>query len=313
MLDRLVIAAGGPSRGPELAVAADVGVEFPTVTLVCNGPSVADERCVTVDLVAWAAPFADTGALDRRIEAADARGPFGLRLVGVGAGAGAGTSAGGARACLEILTRYQRFVGRRNRASKGPLFDRVLARHRALHDLAQPLARSDFDGALDVWQWLLRLDPDAGLAAQAAALFHDVEQVEAEAWARFERRTSTCEVFKDESARHGAAIARAILAGAGVGAAVLDRVATLVEGHQASSDDPESALLEEACALSFLSRDSAGYVDRHGPELGRARVARALGRLGPRGRPRVRSIRCRPDVRALVLLERGGATSQPVA
>src|SRR5687767_11866768 len=53
---------------------------------------------------------------------------------------------------LEVLTRCQRLVGRRNAASSNPLFDAVLERHRSLHDLDKPLVRADWAHALDVWQ-----------------------------------------------------------------------------------------------------------------------------------------------------------------
>jgi hypothetical protein len=302
VLERLVIAPTGPARPLGRAVVAEVAAEFPTVTIVTAGPAAADERCVTVDLAAWAAPFADTGALDRRVASAEAQGPFGLRVVG-----------GAPQGCVELLTRYQRFVARRNRASKGALFDRILARHRALHDLAPAPARTDLDHALDAWQWLLRLDPDAGLAVQAAALFRDVERLESETRARFEHRTSSPDSFLDGRARRGAAIARAILAGAGVSASVLDRVAALVDTIERPGVDAERALLDEAAALSFLSHDCAGVVDAAGPVQGRLEIARALRRLGARGRSRLRSIRYRPDVRALVLLALGGEAAQPVA
>ena len=39
-------------------------------------------------------------------------------------------------------------------------------------DIVQDAVRRDH--ALDVWQWVLRLSPSAGLAVQLAALFHDV-------------------------------------------------------------------------------------------------------------------------------------------
>lgn len=302
MLERLVIAAGGSSRTQDRAVVAEVASEFPTVTVVPAGPSAAAERCVTVDLAAWSAPFADTGGLDERVEAAHAQGAFGLRVVG-----------GASRGYLELLTCYQRFVGRRNRASRGALFDRILARHGALHDLALRPVRAERDHALDAWQWLLRLDPDAGLAVQAAALFRDVERIESEALARFEHRTSSPDVFLSGRARRGAAIARAILAGAGVTGSVLDRVAALVEAQGRPVEDAERALLDESAALSFLSQDSAGCVDACGPAHARLEIARSLRRLGPRGRSRLRSIRYRPDVRALVLLELGGEAAQPVA
>ena len=72
-------------------------------------------------------------------------------------------------------TRPERFLGRRNALSAGPLFERILAGHRGLHDLQKPLGKADHDHALDSWQWAIELDPDAGLALRAAALFHDTQ------------------------------------------------------------------------------------------------------------------------------------------
>ncbi|MFT3772761.1 MAG: DUF4202 family protein [Minicystis sp.] len=302
MLERLVIAAGGPKAG---GVVSDITAEFPTVEVVFerdDGPAPAG-RLVTVDLADWTAPFADPGALDARVDHAAARGAFGLRVVGLVPRVD--------RACIELLTRYQRHVGRRNAATATPLWDRVLSRHRALHDLSLPLVRADYDHALDAWQWLLRLDPGASLAVQAAALFHDVERLESEAVARVEHHARSYDAFKDAHARRGAAIARALLAGAGVDAATVERVAFLVERHEKPGDDAELSLLNEADALSFFSLNSPGFIDYYGPEHARMKVARSLGRLGPHAQSRVLGIRYRPDVRALVLLALGAGAPQP--
>lgn len=69
----------------------------------------------------------------------------------------------------EALTRYQRFVQRRNGSSRTRIFEQILRAHRAL---AEPLVTNEFDQALDTWQWMLRLDPTATLTAQLAALFY---------------------------------------------------------------------------------------------------------------------------------------------
>src|SRR5437868_722378 len=66
----------------------------------------------------------------------------------------------------EVLTRAQRHFDRRNRASAGAQFTAILRRHRGLHDRSRPLARAELDHALDVWQWTLRLEPEASFELQ---------------------------------------------------------------------------------------------------------------------------------------------------
>jgi hypothetical protein len=192
---------------------------------------------------------------------------------------------------LEVLTRCQRLVGRRNAASSTPLFDRVLERHRAMHDLDKPLVRADWAHAMDVWQWTIRLDPDAGLAVQLAALFHDVERLVSEADVRVEHRHEDYQAFKDEHARRGAELAGEALAAAGVDAWTRDQTARLIAGHERGL-----SLLSDADALSFFSLNSPGYADYFGPEAARRKVAWTLARLRPEARERLATVRLRPDI-----------------
>jgi len=197
---------------------------------------------------------------------------------------------------LEVLTRCQRLVGRRNAASSAPLFDRVLEHHRSLYDLDKPLVRADWAHALDVWQWTVRLDPEAGLAVQLAALFHDVERLVSEADARVEHRAGDYQEFKDEHARRGAEMADEALRVTGVDAATRVQIARLIAGHEHPANDPDLALLNDADALSFFSLNSPGYVDYFGPEAARRKVAWTLARLRPEARRRLDGVRLRPDV-----------------
>jgi hypothetical protein len=202
---------------------------------------------------------------------------------------------------LEVLTRCQRLVGRRNAASSTLLFDGVLDRHCALHDLGKPLVRADWAHALDVWQWVIRLDPGAGLAVQLAALFHDVERLVREADVRVEPRAPEYQAFKDEHARRSAELADRTLAAAGVEEAPRAHTARLISGHEhppapGDSDAAELALLNDADALSFFSLNSPGYVDWFGPEAARRKVAWTLARLRPEARRRLDGVRLRPDV-----------------
>lgn len=195
------------------------------------------------------------------------------------------------RLALEVLTRCQRLVGRRNAASSTPLFDRVLELHRALHDLDKPLVWADRAHALDVWQWTVRLDPEAGLAVQLAALFHDVERLVSEADVRVEHRAEDYQAFKDEHARRGAEMADRTLEEAGVDAATRAEAARLIAGHEHGPD-----LLGDGDALSFFSLNSPGYVDYFGPEAARRKIAWTLARLRPEARRRLSEVRLRPDV-----------------
>jgi hypothetical protein len=200
----------------------------------------------------------------------------------------------------EVLTRYQRFLGRRNEASRTPLFDLVLAVHEGLHDRSKPLAMADFAHAVDTWQWMLRLEPDASLAAQLAALFHDVERLESEADRRVEHEAPDYTRFKDAHARRGADRTRDLLRAAGVNVATTERTCELVAVHERRGDDREVDLLNDADGLSFFSLNSPGYADYFGLEQTKKKVSYTLARLGTAARRRLSTVRLRVDVDRLV-------------
>ncbi|HEV2853943.1 MAG TPA: DUF4202 family protein [Thermoanaerobaculia bacterium] len=203
----------------------------------------------------------------------------------------------------EVLTRCQRLMDRRNAGSRSGLFDRVLAEHRVLHDLSKPLVRADYNHALDTWQWALRLEPEAGLAVQLAALFHDVERLVSEADARIEHHAANYQDFKDDHALRGAWMADQTLARAGVDEETRRRTARLIAEHERppAVDDPEAgeiALLNDADALSFFSLNSAGYLEYYGPRQTRRKVEYTLRRLRPGSLRYLEGIRLRPQVAA---------------
>lgn len=254
----------------------------------------------------WESPFFNFYEWDAQVDAlAESQdGPFLLALFG--------RDEERSRALGGILTRCQRVMDRRNEASRGALFDRVLAAHRQAHDLAKPLVRADYDHALDTWQWGLRLAPRAGLAAQLAALCHDVERLDSEADARSEHRAADYQAFKDEHAARGADRADALLGEAGVDAETRRRTARLIAAHErppgaadAADEEGEAiALLNDADALSFFSLNSVGYLDYFGPEPTRRKVAYTLGRLRPAARHYLTGMRLPSLVAAELAQER---------
>jgi len=278
--------------------------EFPTVELQeVPGPPQDDLPSLPVPVEEWESQNFNFYEMDWRLDSLAERdfGPFAVDVLG--------DPDELARAAGEILTRCQRWMDRRNEASsRSPLFDRVLAEHRDAHDLAKPLVRADYDHALDTWQWVLRLAPDAGLAVQLAALFHDVERLASEADVRVEHQATDYQAFKDDHAARGAELAGALLAWVGIDTGTRERAARLIAAHEhlprpGDSDAAALSLLNDADALSFLSLNSAGYLDYFGPEATRRKVAYTLRRLRPEGRQYLDGLRLRPAVAAAVAAE----------
>jgi hypothetical protein len=260
--------------------------EFPTVRATVAHVGAADD--VLIDADEWRT----SGSFRAFDDAVEQSGSETLRVRGDGDVIGT---------ALEVLTRYQRHVGRRNFASKTPAFDLLLRAHRALHDTSKPLVKADLDHAIDTWQWMLRLDPSAGVVAQLAALFHDIERLESEADARIEQHAPDYQAFKNEHARRGGERAEAVLREAGFGEDVAARVRDLVAGHERRGAGGDLDLLNDADALSFFSLNSAGYIDYFGLEQTRKKIRYTLGRLGASARRKLAWVRFRPDVHALFL------------
>jgi hypothetical protein len=261
-----------------------------------------DPDLVVVPAPCWRADDLDPFVLDQAVAAALAEtGHFSLRLVDDPGGDG-----DLAHTAVQLVTRCQRHLRGRNRHSATPLFDAMLARHRALHDLERPLVAADYDHALDTWRWVLRLDPDASTAVQLAALFHDIERLISESEVRIEQHARDYSAFKDAHAAAGAAMTAALLVEEGAEQALVARVAALVASHEHLGNDPERALLNEADALSFFSLNAPGFARYYGPTHTARKVAYTLARLGPRGRGALAGIRHRADIAALIA---AGATA----
>jgi hypothetical protein len=290
-----VTLTGLSSAAARGAVAAALSAEFPSVFVSLDG--MRDSSPPLLHASQWASNVFDFWAFDCRVDEL-AREPFTLTL--------ADDREEGIAFPLAVLIRCQRTIGRRNRHSQSQQFDRILFAHRALHDLDKPLVRADYNHALDVWQWTLRLEPASSAALQIAALFHDVERLVSEAEARVEQHADDYQHFKDEHARKGAAIALQVLRGAGVAEDVASRAAAMIVAHEARSGDGEVAILNDADALSFFSLNSSGYADYFGPAQTRKKIAWTLNRMSAAALARTKSLRLRHDVAAF-LQEQGAA------
>ncbi|MDY7232248.1 hypothetical protein [Hyalangium rubrum] len=216
--------------------------EFPMVAIqpLVSGVGA---QVLRLDVEEWRAPGFDPAAWDPRIFSAVDAERLALHLVGA-----RGEEL--ATAALEIVTRYQGLVGRRNPASSGVVFDQLLERHRALHDLSRSGVRARYQHALDTWQWVLRLEPDAELAVQVAALFHGAEN------SLFDVAPVAC----------GADMARELLAELGVETAKRERAYRLITRHVRAGETETLALLDDADSLSLFSLHSSGFLRHFGVE-----------------------------------------------
>lgn len=253
-------------------------------------------EAVEVEVERWGRDRVDLWQLDRQADRLGEAGRFAVRLRWADE-----PTKRVRRAAADVLVRCQRWSRRRG-VHTDASFERVRARHRALHDLEKPLVAADYAHALDAWQWTLHLSPDASLAVQLAALLHDIERLESEADARREHRAADYQAFKAAHAAAGAELAGAILAAAGVERDVAARAAELVRDHdrdrQERPADAELQLLEDADALSFFSLNAAGFWRYFGAEHARRKVRFTLSRMSDGAVARLDALNVFPPIAA---------------
>jgi hypothetical protein len=279
------------SEAPPLAGWEALAREFPTVA--ARQVMTATQLDRIVEVLEWRSPAFDPLAFDRRVGDA-ASGPMPPVLL-VGDNVSELQDVASA-----VLTRLQGRLNRRNTSSANAAFDAVLAAHRSKHDLVKPLVRADYNHALDAWQWVLRLAPEASIWVQLAALFHDIERLTTDAERRVENYAIDDQAFKDARAKVGATTTRAMLIAVGLHSSTIERTCKLIAEHDRTDAEAEHALLNDADALSFFSLDSAGFLTAYGVEPARRRIEYSLSRLRSPARQRLRQIRLRADVAALV-------------
>jgi hypothetical protein len=279
--------SGGMARGrrlTEVRLVADepldfdwLADEFPTVSMVQVGAIGPGE--LAIDDFAWRGAF-DLSRFDEAVQAAPDE-PLVIR----------GDDAVGVAG--EALSRYQRWIARRNSASATRTFEAVLEAHAALVS-QPPFAAEDVSHMLDTWQWLLRLDPTASLRSQVAALVHEIDRLADDPKERLEHHARS---DANGAARSGVR-AVALLRGAGLSHADAEGVRDVLSLHP--DHDREALLIEDADALSFLSLSSARYADHFGLAQTRRKIGFTVGRLGDLARRKLTQIRLRPDVARLV-------------
>jgi hypothetical protein len=259
---------------------------------------------MTINADAWLAEDADLLAFDHEIHQAE--GVQAERRIRLDV---SGTQRACARARGQVALRYQRLAPHHNDHSGCLTCAALRRRHRELHDLSKPLVRADYEHAVDVWQWLLRLAPAASLELQAAALFHDIERLQSEPDARVEHRARDYTAFKREHARRGAAMVLEALRGLAIDGARGARIAQLVARHEQPEGDEELSLLNDADALSFFALNSPGFFRYYDRAHCEKKVAYTLARMSNRARAWLPALRLERPLAAL-LAERDTSFAQ---
>jgi len=255
-----------------------VSREFPSLLVTV---ATDDDEPALLSSSQWRRGAFDDSSFDLRLDEL-ARVPFTLRIA---------DDRGERTFPIEVLNRCQRLIGRRNPHSQGPMFDRILRRHREMHDLSTRRVRAEYDHALDTWQWTLRLNPSAWTGVQIAALFHDVGRV---------MSGTDREEYRDFHARAGAEIAWRLLATSGVDAQLCDHVVWLIASRERIAADPDIALLNDADALSFFSLSSRRFADTFGPDATGKAIAKHWSRMRPAARAKLDTVRLRDDIRRML-------------
>ncbi len=183
-----------------------------------------------------------------------------------------------AAAALQIALRCQRLRARRNAASSCDTFDRTLSAHHEMYRPRRGGAGAAYAHALDSWQWLLRLDPEAGLTAQIAALFHGAAHPEPAGAAAH-----------PVLAGHPAHLARSAQAGTTEPTEPTEPTKDTASGAEKAADANTALrgawLVDDLLAEHEIDVATRVGVHRllagHGPacDLGRLAAARALSRL----------------------------------
>jgi hypothetical protein len=248
-------------------------------------------RAWCIDMTEWCDPALCFWEFDRRVDEAFVGGATTVALLIPGpASFGEG---------LGVVTRCQRWIGRRNRHTRGAVFDAALRAHRQVYDLHKPLVLADYRHALDTWQWILRLDAEASASLQLAALFHDIERIASESDLRVEHLARNYEGFKAAHARRGSEMTRLLLRDVPISRDEGDRVAELVARHETPAEDEELALLNDADALSFFSLNSAGFFDYFGAAHTARKIRYTLARMRTPAVAALSTVRLRADVAEL--------------
>ena len=148
-----------------------------------------------------------------------------------------------------------------------------------------PTLRQELNHFLNVWEWLLRLSPDAERSLRYAALLHDCDRL-FPSRAKRQKDFRNYERYKRAHAKNCVVIADAILKKAGVGAPVREKTAALIGDHEWGTA-ADAYTLMAADSLSFFEVNLPDYFRERGKRATARKIAFMHDRLKPKERRRL--------------------------
>ncbi len=140
----------------------------------------------------------------------------------------------------------------------------ILAKEKIRSIIAQSVIPEDSRHADNVLEWLLRINPNADIALQLAALAHDIDR--ANEATRVQRADfDNYDSFKAAHANNSATILQKVLQEYRVKSSLINEACRLVALHEIGGD-PRSNLLKDVDSISYFEVNMPLYLDREGCE-----------------------------------------------
>lgn len=164
-------------------------------------------------------------------------------------------------------------------------FDFVLEEIKAITKKATD--KTEFDHSQSVWQWVLKLKPDADIALQIAALGHDIDR-------SFENRRmkrqdfAVYDKYKKQHALLSAQIMCDILRAHNFDKTTIDKVKNLIENHEVGGEG-DVKILMEADSITFF-KNFTHYRQTHTQEKTIDKIKFMYNRLNDNARAMVNQI-----------------------
>jgi hypothetical protein len=111
--------------------------------------------------------------------------------------------------------------------------------------------KTEYGHSQSVWQWVLKLKPDADIALQIAALGHDIDR-SFEDYRKMKARFKTYDEYKKAHALQSAKIICDILKKHDFDIITIDKVRHLIENHEVGGEG-DVAVLTEADSMTFFN------------------------------------------------------------
>lgn len=147
--------------------------------------------------------------------------------------------------------------------------------------------KTEYDHLYSVWQWVLKLKPDADIALQLAALGHDIDRSIED---RRKRREDFAiyDEYKKEHALLSAKIMCEILQKHGFDEATIAKVKKLIENHEVGGEG-DVEVLKEADSITYFNSLSH-YRQMHTPEQTIDKIKFMYNRLNDKAKSMVNQI-----------------------